>query len=78
MLISLKPKLPCSDRILIIMLLVGVVYSADSCELQYLLALLAVLFISTYIPPSTVLPIQQVGFTVIISLPEGCKGNYGS
>ena len=27
------------------------------------------------IPPSIVLPIQQVG---IISLPEGYKGNYGS
>ena len=33
----------------------------------------------TYIPPSIVLPIyKRWGFTMIISLPEGYKGNYDS
>ena len=32
-------------------------------------------FKSTHIPHSIVLPIQQVGLTVTISLPEGYKGS---
>ena len=37
-------------------------------------------FVYLYIQPSTVLPIQlnSWGLTVIIFLPEGYKGNYGS
>ena len=31
-----------------------------------------------YIPPSTVLPIQQVGIYCDNLIPEGYKGNYGS
>ena len=32
----------------------------------------------TYILPSIVLPIEQVGLTVMLSLPKGYKGNHGS